>query len=45
MDSVFKGVSKLCRNAETFSPLELPSLMEPGIKSMHAWNSSIPMVV
>ena len=34
MDSVFKGVSKLCRNAETFSPLESTSLMEPGIKSI-----------
>ena len=34
MDSVFKGVSKLCRNAETFSPLESTSLMEPEIKSI-----------
>ena len=34
MDSVFKGVNKLCRNAETFSPLGSTSLPEPEIKSI-----------
>ena len=34
MDPVFKGVNKLCRNAELFSPLGSTSLLKPEMKSI-----------